>query len=69
MDPMLIQGLVRSLAQLTPAALAQEVCDFLPAREMPETRETIAQVTEQLRIDAAAVGRLQPELIRTLANV
>jgi aminopeptidase N len=66
MDPMLIQGLVRSLAQLTPANLADEVCRFLPARQMPETRETIAQVTEQLRIDAAAVQRLQPELKRAL---
>jgi puromycin-sensitive aminopeptidase len=67
MDPMLIQGLVRSLAQLTPPKIADEVCRFLPPREMPETRETIAQVTEQLRIDAAAVKRLQPDLRRSLA--
>lgn len=66
MDPMLIQGLVRSLAQLTPAALAKEVCEFLPACEMPETLETIAQVTEQLRIDAAVVARLQPALREAL---
>jgi puromycin-sensitive aminopeptidase len=62
MDPMLMQGLVRSLAQLTAEPLAREVNDFLPPRETPETRETIAQVIEQLRIDAAAVKRLQRDL-------
>lgn len=67
MDPMLMQGLVRALAQLTPAHLAKEVTEFLLPREQPETRETIAQVTEQLRIDAATVQRLQPQLGAALA--
>jgi puromycin-sensitive aminopeptidase len=68
MDPMLMQGLVRSLAQLTAEPLAGEVNDFLPPRETPETRETIAQVIEQLRIDAAAVKRLQSEVKRAVES-
>jgi puromycin-sensitive aminopeptidase len=69
MDPMLMQGLVRALSQLTPAHLARQVTEFLPSRERPETRETIAQVTEQLRIDSATVLRLQPQLQQALPTV
>jgi puromycin-sensitive aminopeptidase len=67
-DPMLRQGLIRSLAQLTAAPVASEVCEFLEPRATPETRETIAQVVEQLRIDAATVTRLQPGLGRSLGK-
>jgi puromycin-sensitive aminopeptidase len=66
MDPMLMQGLVRSLAQLTPQPLAAEVLAFLPPRATDQTRETTMQATEQLAIDAAACIRLQPALSAAL---
>lgn len=62
MDPMLMQGLVRALSQLTPADVAVEVQAFLQEHTTPQTRETIAQAIEQLRIDAATVQRLRPAL-------
>jgi len=66
MDPMLLQGLIRALGQLTPEPVATEVREFLAPRAREETRETIAQVTEQLAIDAAAYARLQPALAAAL---
>jgi puromycin-sensitive aminopeptidase len=69
MDPMLQQNVVRGLSQLTPQALAEEVLDFLPSRTTDETRETVAQATEQLKIDADACLRLAPELDAALANL
>lgn len=66
MDPMLLQGLIRALGQLTPEPVATEVREFLTPRALEETRETIAQVTEQLAIDAAAYARLQPALATAL---
>jgi puromycin-sensitive aminopeptidase len=68
MDPMLLQNLIRALAQLTPEPTATEVREFLLPKAAEETRETIAQVTEQLAIDAAAVRRLQPALAAALAR-
>lgn len=71
MDPMLLQGLIRGLGQLTLEPAATEVRAFLAGRAREETRETVAQVTEQLAIDAAAYARLQPALaaaLRTLAT-
>jgi puromycin-sensitive aminopeptidase len=62
MDPMLQQNLVRGLAQLTAADLAQHVHAFLRPRATDETRETVEQALEQLTIDAAACVRLMPEL-------
>jgi puromycin-sensitive aminopeptidase len=67
MDPMLLQNLIRALTQLTFEPAATEVREFLHPRATDETRETIAQVTEQLGIDAATVKRLQPELTAALA--
>jgi puromycin-sensitive aminopeptidase len=66
MDPMLLQGLVRALGQLTPEPTATEVREFLAPRAHEETRETIAQVTEQLAIDAASCARLSPALTAAL---
>ncbi|HEX7410210.1 MAG TPA: M1 family aminopeptidase [Candidatus Binatia bacterium] len=66
MDPMLLQGLVRALGQLTPEPTATEVRKFLAPRAHEETRETIAQVTEQLAIDAASCARLSPALTAAL---
>lgn len=62
MDPMLVQNLIRALAQLTAEPTASEVRAFLQPRATDETRETIAQVSEILAIDAAAVRRLGPAL-------
>ncbi len=66
MDPMLRQYVIRAMAQLTPVETADEVGAFLAARVTDETRETTAQACEQLRIDAAAVRRLAPELSAAL---
>jgi puromycin-sensitive aminopeptidase len=66
MDPMLLQNLIRALGQLAFDPVATEVREFLAARVIEETRETTAQVTEHLAIDAAAVARLQPALAAAL---
>jgi len=66
MDPMLLQNLIRALGQLTPEPTATEVRQFLPPRVRDETRETIAQITEQLAIDAASCARIQPALVAAL---
>ncbi len=66
MDPMLLQNLIRALGQLTYEPVATEVREFLVPRASEQTRETIAQVTEQLAIDAAAVTRLRPALAATV---
>jgi len=66
MDPMLLQNLLRALGQLTYEPVATEVREFLVPRASEQTRETIAQVTEQLAIDAAAVTRLRPTLAAAL---
>ena len=68
MDPMLLQNLIRGLGQLTFEPVATQVRDFLAPRATEETRETIAQVTEHLAIDAAAVARLQPALSAALSQ-
>lgn len=67
MDPMLRQYVIRGMAQLTPAAVAREVGEFLAAHVTDETRETTAQAREQLRIDAAARERIAAELSAALA--
>lgn len=69
LDPMLQQNIVRALAQLTPAAMADEVLAFLPTRVTDETRETVAQTVEQLRIDAAVCRRLTPAVGAALRQV
>jgi puromycin-sensitive aminopeptidase len=66
MDPMLLQNLIRGLGQLTFEPVATQVREFLTPRATEETCETIAQVTEHLAIDAAAVARLQPALTAAL---
>lgn len=66
MDPMLLQGLVRALGQLTPEPAATQVREFLASHTRDEMRETVAQVTEQLAIDTAAYARLQPALATAL---
>lgn len=68
MDPMLLQNLIRALGQLTFEPVATMVREFLAPRATDETRETIAQVTEHLSIDAAAVTRLRPALSAALTK-
>jgi aminopeptidase N len=68
MDPMLRQYVIRALAQLTPAAVAGAVGEFLAAHVTDDTRETTAQAREQLRIDAAAAVRIGTELGRALGQ-
>ncbi|GIW44662.1 MAG: aminopeptidase [Candidatus Binatia bacterium] len=65
LDPMLLQNLIRALGQVTYEPAADEVCAFLTGHVREETRETTAQVCEQLRLDAATVRRLRAELPRT----
>ena len=68
MDPMLLQNLIRGLGHLTFEPVATAVREFLATRATDETRETIAQVTEHLAIDAATVARLQPALAAALSH-
>jgi puromycin-sensitive aminopeptidase len=68
MDPMLRQYVIRGMATLTSPALAGPVGEFLAAHATDDTRETTAQACEQLRIDAAAVARLGPELTAALRS-
>lgn len=68
LDPMLLQNLIRALGQVTHEPAASEVRSFLAAHVRDETRETTAQVCEQLRLDAATVARLRAELPRALAR-
>ncbi len=68
MDPMLLQGLIRGVGQLAYEPVSSEVRQVLAARVHDETRETTAQVIEQLRIDTAAVQRIQPALTEALAK-
>jgi len=62
MDPMLRQYVIRGMAQLTPASIADDVGTFLDRHVTDDTRETTAQAHEQLRIDAAASRRVAAEL-------
>lgn len=66
LDPMLLQNLVRGLAQLTDPESAAEVRAFLEAQVIEETRETTRQACEQLRLDAATVRRLRDQLAAVL---
>ncbi len=68
MDPMLLQNLIRALGQLSYEPTSSEVRAFLTPRAADETRETIAQATEHLRIDTAAVARLQAGLRAALGR-
>jgi puromycin-sensitive aminopeptidase len=68
MDPMLRQYVIRGMAQLTPAAIADDVGTFLDRHVTDDTRETTAQAREQLRIDAAASRRVAAELTTFLTR-
>ena len=69
MDPMLQQGAIRGLAQVIVEPAVSEIRSFLSRRVTDETRETVAQVVEQLAIDAAACSRLSPEVTSILQRL
>lgn len=62
MDPLLKQRVVSAASLLSPPALAVEATAFLRAHVTPDTRATVAQATERLRINAATAERMGDEL-------
>jgi alanyl aminopeptidase len=62
MAPLLKQGYVTAISQLTQRGLAEEAAAFLEAKRTPDIQETVAQSLERLRINTAAAERLADEL-------
>jgi hypothetical protein len=62
MAPLLKQGYVTAISQLTQRGLAEEAAAFLEAKRTPDVQETIAQSVERLRTNTAAAERLADEL-------
>jgi puromycin-sensitive aminopeptidase len=62
MAPLLKQGYVTAVSQLTQRGLADEASAFLEAKRTPDIQETVAQSQERLRINTAAAERLAAEL-------
>jgi puromycin-sensitive aminopeptidase len=60
--PLLKQGYVSAVSQLTQRGLAEEAAAFLEAKRTPDIQETVAQSLERLRINTAAAERLANEL-------
>jgi len=60
--PLLKQGYVTAVSQLTQRGLAEEAAAFLEAKRTPDIQETVAQSLERLRINTAAAERLADEL-------
>jgi len=60
--PLLKQGYVNAVSQLTQRGLADEAAAFLEAKRTPDIQETVAQSVERLRINTAAAERLADEL-------
>ena len=60
--PLLKQGYVTAVSQLTQRGLAEEAAAFLDAKRTPDIQETVAQSLERLRINTAAAERLADEL-------
>ena len=62
MAPLLKQGYVTAISQLTQRALAEDAAAFLRSKRTPDIQETVAQSVERLRINTAAAERLADEL-------
>ncbi len=62
MAPLLKQGYVTAVSQLTQRGLAEDAAAFLVAKRTPDIQETVAQSLERLRINTAAAERLADEL-------
>ncbi|HJW49337.1 MAG TPA: M1 family aminopeptidase, partial [Candidatus Limnocylindria bacterium] len=60
--PLLKQGYVTAVSQLTQRGLAEDAAAFLEAKRTPDIQETVAQSLERLRINTAAAERLADEL-------
>jgi puromycin-sensitive aminopeptidase len=60
--PLLKQGYVTAVSQLTQRGLAEDAASFLEAKRTPDIQETVAQSLERLRINTAAAERLADEL-------
>ena len=69
LDPLMKQRTINAIGQLTPRALADEAIAFLQARESADTRQTIAQAIEQMRIGAANAERMAVELSDALLRI
>jgi len=62
MAPLLKQGYVTAISQLTQRGLAEEAAAFLKAKRTPDIQETVAQSLDRLRTNTAAAERLADEL-------
>ena len=62
MAPLLKQGYVTAISQLTQRGLADEAAAFLETKRTPDIQETVAQSLERLRTNTAAAERLADEL-------
>ena len=62
MAPLLKQGYVTAVSQLTQRGVVDEAAAFLEAKRTPDIQETVAQSLERLRINTAAAERLADEL-------
>ncbi|HEV8655653.1 MAG TPA: M1 family metallopeptidase [Candidatus Limnocylindria bacterium] len=62
MAPLLKQGYVTAISQLTQRGLADEASAFLAAKRTQDIQETVAQSLERLRTNTAAAERLADEL-------
>ena len=62
MAPLLKQGYVTAISQLTQRGLAEDAGVFLKAKRTPDIQETVAQSLERLRTNTAAAERLADEL-------
>jgi aminopeptidase N len=60
--PLLKQGYVTGVSQLTQRGLADDASAFLEEKRTPDIQETVAQSVERLRINSAAAERLADEL-------
>ena len=60
--PLLKQGYVTAVSQLTQRGLAEDAAAFLEAKRTADIQETVAQSLERLRINTAAAERLADEL-------
>jgi puromycin-sensitive aminopeptidase len=60
--PLLKQGYVTAVSQLTQRGVSEDAATFLEAKRTPDIQETVAQSLERLRINTAAAERLADEL-------
>jgi puromycin-sensitive aminopeptidase len=60
--PLLKQGYVTAVSQLTQRGVSEDAAAFLEAKRTPDIQETVAQSLERLRINTAAAERLADEL-------